>query len=662
MKTLFEIIMLNELYKDIKAKLTPNLKEFIHFIAPAGKVGKYGEWIAQEYGHKVNPDLIDLPDRWNPPFEADQEANKLKKLFDVFERTQNDDIKDLTRDQFETKMETYIEDMEMKKDFKAAPSNHIVKLVDTPDYRIDFVKSHYGAKWYDHNINPDVDSSCTWCVGKSMNFWQSQTAYGKLYFVYIQNKNGQKPHDFFAVRYFPNGKVKDIFNNASPNVNTDKVARDTAMTILQKEKDKILPVIKAARDKQYPELQKWIESRESALIRKAIEVMNEYELETFVRNDKHFAWIWIYDDADDEVYKIQVKIAKNISMKGLEQITKTEAYTEDKRLRLIVNRRLNLQTELSGLEEVIFNNYDAEKEQYYFDLKDWDDYPMNEIIPGGAHSDEYSWIELQNRDASDFAWDAEHYVQHYLTNDEPSYYYSYSNRNKPTTYKGLGRFIAEALDMAAEFGFHKDVPALPGMENLTERPESFVYNIIQNVDPEELEAMTEEIVNEIYPKFSEYIYNGMRSDTEERFFDGLSTSFAGYEDLPDNRGHRIFLDQGQEEKLLEWINQKEEEGDYDPDDPNWLDADNIIKDFISEHHRDDYEYYMELYGASTTVDSYLDMSYSDDEEFEQYFLDELDAPILDNCKKIVRKYMDKLKPRESIPTFEQYLRNINEKN
>ena len=174
MDTIFEIFLMNEAYKEIKSKLSPQMRDYIHDVAPRGKVGKYGEWVANQYGNVGDDETISISNTPN--------VDDLKKWLDIFDRDIQGDIKDYTRHSFKTKVEDYIEHKNIKHELKVNPESHIETIVDNSEYRINLVKSYYGAKWYDRHIDPDVDSACTWCVGKSESYWKSQSNYGKLYF------------------------------------------------------------------------------------------------------------------------------------------------------------------------------------------------------------------------------------------------------------------------------------------------------------------------------------------------------------------------------------------------------------------------------------------------------------------------------------------------
>ena len=98
---------MNEAYKEIKSKLSPQMRDYIHDVAPRGKVGKYGEWVANQYGNVGDDGTISISNTPN--------VDDLKKWLDIFDRDIQGDIKDYTRYTFKTKVENYIEHKNIKR-------------------------------------------------------------------------------------------------------------------------------------------------------------------------------------------------------------------------------------------------------------------------------------------------------------------------------------------------------------------------------------------------------------------------------------------------------------------------------------------------------------------------------------------------------------------
>jgi len=640
MRTLFENIFLDEAYRDLKNKLSKDMRGFIFDVSPENKVGKYGEWIANTFGQAGDDGIISLR---GLPITPDQLAGWLE----IFDKYIQGDIKDYNAYTFQNKVESYIEEKKIKQELKQNPAKHIENIINNSEYRIDLVKTHYGAKWYDRHIDPGVDSACTWCVGKSQGFWDSQSDYGKLYFIYIQNKRDQVPHNFFAVRYYPNGKLKDIFNNASPNTNSDKIAKEKAVRILDENEDAVKAAIKNRTHELHSDLIDGVRNGSINDQLKAAELLNPEELHVFFEDPT--IWINIEDYGD-----LEITIAKNIDDAGLMKIKQTAAYSTNSKLKMIVGRRLGSEGAASSLSQLISLQFDRPRQAYYFDIENWGENPISYIVDRYGN-DSYSWYQLEhNTTADEFEDDAEEILENYFNEDDK-----------------LSDYLVNILEVGDSFNIvdgTENQPVLPGMEDFVTGGDSGLSHINTLLsDPErddENEELKKAVIAALVPYLRNYIYDGMRDDVQERFFDGLSSVFEAYEDA--GEGHRIFLNSAQIERLDEhieleagaWEDQSEE--DYmeylDSLDPN-----EFIKDFIEKDYDRNPEDYNELAWAAIDVATFRESNFYNNEEFAEYVLNVnyFGNDVKTDTIKAIEEYMQSVQPeRETYQTFESYLRKL----
>ena len=267
---------------------------------------------------------------------------------------------------------------------------------------------------------------------------------------------------------------------------------------------------------------------------------------------------------------------------------------------------------------------------------------------GGGY---YSWPEAQNASDSDFTWEAESLLEEQFKDVDE-----------------FSRFLAE-LGHAQSFGFqsHENQPMLPGMEELgVDTGTGTISTILGDPNNEdEAQELKDEIIDEMKLRLSIHILEDLRYTLEERFFEGVSMTFEDYEDL--EKGHRIYLDAEQVDRLEDYVDEKETEdygyGSMDKEELEWhlkrVDPNEFIKDFVEDDVSSDHYSYM--MSTAEEVSEFINWSFKDRDpnpgEFMYLNPNDLTDEEKDKITEIVKKYMTRLIfPKKGIETFESFLR------